>query len=50
MLGGDHCRVPISACPVFPRTYDRCTVVITFATLPAPLEIMASADINVSIQ
>ena len=28
---GIHCRNPISACPVFSRTYDRCTVLIPFA-------------------
>jgi hypothetical protein len=31
---GIHCRAPISACPVFSRAYDRCTVVIPLATLP----------------
>ena len=32
---GIHCRAPISACPVFSRTYDRCTVLIPLATRPA---------------
>jgi hypothetical protein len=32
---GIHWRAPISACPVFSRTYDRCTVLIPFATRPA---------------
>ena len=32
---GIHCRAPISACPAFSRTYDRCTVLIPFATRPA---------------
>ncbi len=32
---GIHCRAPISACPVRSRTYDKCTVLIPFATLPA---------------
>ena len=35
LLGGIHCRAPISACPVLSRTYDRCTVLIPFATRPA---------------
>ena len=30
-----HCRAPISACPVFSRTSDTCTVLIPFATRPA---------------
>ena len=32
---GIHCRAPASACPVFSRTYDRCTVLMPFATRPA---------------
>src|SRR5712692_1578791 len=32
---GIHCRAPISACPVFSRTYARCTTLIPFATRPA---------------
>ena len=32
---GIHCRAPISACPVFSRTYDKCTVLIPFSTPPA---------------
>ena len=32
---GIHCRAPISACPAFSRTYDRCTVLIPLATFPA---------------
>ena len=32
---GIHCRAPISACPALSRTYDRWTVLIPFATLPA---------------
>ncbi len=32
---GIHCRAPISAWPVRSRAYDRCTVVIPLATLPA---------------
>src|SRR5579875_3871921 len=31
---GIHWRAPISACPVFSRTYDTCTVLIPFATRP----------------
>ena len=30
-----RCRAPISACPVFSRTSDTCTVLIPFATRPA---------------
>ena len=32
---GIHCRAPISACPVLSRTYDKCTVLMPFSTLPA---------------
>src|ERR1035437_4613646 len=32
---GIHWRAPISACPVFSRTYDRWTVLMPFATWPA---------------
>src|ERR1017187_10358851 len=32
---GIHWRAPASACPVFSRTYDRCTVLMPFATRPA---------------
>ncbi len=32
---GIRWRAPASACPVFSRTYDRCTVLIPFATRPA---------------
>ena len=32
---GIHCRAPISACPAFSRTYDRCTVLMPLATRPA---------------
>jgi hypothetical protein len=32
---GIHCRAAIRACPVFSRTYARCTVVIPLATFPA---------------
>src|SRR5580704_124380 len=33
---GIHCQASIGACPVPARTYDRWTVLIPFATLPAP--------------
>ena len=33
---GIHCRTSLGAFPVPARTYDRWTVLIPFATLPAP--------------